>query len=234
MGEEVEIHGAGNVEETIELATSPPNEEVEEGKSASPTDASRPTPEKDKEGEDNTPVTGVEDLNPDMLRSSSYPSDEGEVDPSTRDANEQKSDSIPMTDQQGDVPVSNQGDPPGNQDETPASKIIELSTDTSSLPQPAAPELEISEPAAPEPEISDPTPEPASATEAQGDTVVTEAQGGNVDPASAHVSASGDGGEKEENNEETTAAPEINAKKKISKPTIPPIAIPLNPFKPFV
>jgi hypothetical protein len=29
-------------------------------------------------------------------------------------------------------------------------------------------------------------------------------------------------------------APEITAKKKISNPTIPPIAIPLNPFKPLV
>ena len=29
-------------------------------------------------------------------------------------------------------------------------------------------------------------------------------------------------------------APEINARNKISKPTIPPIATPLNPFKPFV
>jgi hypothetical protein len=29
-------------------------------------------------------------------------------------------------------------------------------------------------------------------------------------------------------------APEINDKKNISKPTIPPIAIPLNPLKPFV
>ena len=29
-------------------------------------------------------------------------------------------------------------------------------------------------------------------------------------------------------------APEMNAKKKISSPTIPPIAIPLNPLKPFV
>jgi len=29
-------------------------------------------------------------------------------------------------------------------------------------------------------------------------------------------------------------APEINDKKKMSKPTIPPIAIPLKPFNPFV
>ncbi len=29
-------------------------------------------------------------------------------------------------------------------------------------------------------------------------------------------------------------APDIKAKNKISKPTIPPIAIPPNPFKPFV
>ena len=29
-------------------------------------------------------------------------------------------------------------------------------------------------------------------------------------------------------------APEINAKNKISNPTIPPIATPLNPFNPFV
>ncbi len=29
-------------------------------------------------------------------------------------------------------------------------------------------------------------------------------------------------------------APEINAKKYISSPTIPPIAIPLNPLNPFV
>jgi hypothetical protein len=29
-------------------------------------------------------------------------------------------------------------------------------------------------------------------------------------------------------------APEIYEKKKISRPTIPPIAIPLNPFNPFV
>ncbi len=29
-------------------------------------------------------------------------------------------------------------------------------------------------------------------------------------------------------------APDIKAKNKISSPTIPPIAIPLNPFKPFV
>lgn len=29
-------------------------------------------------------------------------------------------------------------------------------------------------------------------------------------------------------------APDMNPKKKISEPIIPPIAIPLNPFKPFV
>lgn len=29
-------------------------------------------------------------------------------------------------------------------------------------------------------------------------------------------------------------APEMNAKKKMSKPTMPPIAIPLNPRNPFV
>ncbi len=31
-----------------------------------------------------------------------------------------------------------------------------------------------------------------------------------------------------------TEAPEMNAKKKMSKPTTPPIAIPLNPRNPFV